>query len=613
MSGEESMLTNVIVYLAAAVVCVPLASRFKLGSVLGYLAAGCLIGPFGLGVVDDPAATLHFAEIGVVLMLFVIGLELDVNHLWTMRRAVFRGGALQLVSAAVPLGVGAYVVGLPWRAALVVGLTLALSSTAVAMQTMAERNVLSAPVGRSAFGVLLFQDIAAIPLLAVVPLLATQSGASDGPAWPKLALALAAIVGVFVIGRFFTRPVLRQLAKTGLREVFAAFTLLLVLGIAQLMASVGISMALGAFLAGVLLAGSEYRHALETDIQPFRGLLMGLFFIAVGMSIDFGLLAREPLFVLGLIGGFQVLKLAALRLVAGPLGVTRLQGWLFAALLAQGGEFAFVVFGVARAAKLLPGEWDALLTLAVALSMAMTPLLLIVHDRLNRAKASAQREEDEIVDEHAPVIIAGFGRFGQIVGRLLFASGVKATVLDHDPDQIELLKRFAFRVYYGDATRLDLLHAAGAGTAKVLVLAIDDPDASVRLAEAVREHFPQLEVVARARNIAHWQKLRALGVRLVERETFESALLVGRKTLEALGVRPYEARERADIFRRHNVTTLEEILPKWQNEAERTDLVRSAREQLERQMEQDRADVERRAADGWKAHEPTAKPEHEPG
>lgn len=604
MSDEKSMLANVIVYLAAAVVCVPLASRVKLGSVLGYLAAGCLIGPFGLRVVDDPTATMHFAEIGVVLMLFVIGLELDTEHLWTMRRAVFRGGSIQLLSAAVPLGVGGFLLGLPWQAALVVGLTLALSSTAVAMQTMAERNVLSTPLGRTAFGVLLFQDIAAIPLLAVVPLLATRSEASSGSAWPKVALALSAIAAVYVIGRFLTRPVLRQLAKTGLREVFAAFALLLVLGIAELMASVGISMALGAFLAGVLLAGSEYRHALETDIQPFRGLLMGLFFIAVGMSIDFGLLAREPLLVLGLIAGFQVMKLGALRLVAGPLGVTRLQRWLFAGLLAQGGEFAFVVFGVAREAKLLPGEWDALLTLAVALSMAMTPLLLIVRDRMYRATVSGPREADEIIDEHAPVIIAGFGRFGQIVGRLLFASGVKATVLDHDPDQIELLKRFDFRVYYGDATRLDLLEAAGAATAKVLVLAIDDPDASVRLAEAVREHFPGLEIVARVRNIGHWQRLRALGVRVVERETFESAVLVGRKTLETLGVRPYEAKERADVFRRHNLKTLEDILPKWQDEEERTNLARSAREQLERQMEQDRARLEGHGAGGWRAGEP---------
>ncbi len=598
------MLESTIVYLAAAVVCVPLASRLKLGSVLGYLAAGCAIGPFGLGFVEDPGATLHFSEIGVVLMLFVIGLELDPAHLMSMKRAVFGGGALQLSASALPLGLGALALGLPWQSALVIGLALGLSSTAVSMQTMAEKGITSAPVGRSAFAVLLFQDVAAIPLLAVVPLLGAQpAGSTDSRGVAALKVTLA-IVAVIVIGRFLTRPVLRALAKTGLREVFSAFTLLLVLGIAALMASVGISMALGAFLAGVLLAGSEYRHALETDIEPFRGLLMGLFFIAVGMSIDFGLLGREPLLVLLLIGGFQVLKIVALRLIGAPLGVAASDRWLFAALLAQGGEFAFVVFGVAQSAKLLPGEWNGLLTLAVALSMALTPLLLIVHDRLLARRQVEPREADTIDDPHAQVIIAGFGRFGQIVGRLLFASGVKATVLDHDPDQIELLKRFDFRVYYGDATRLDLLRAAGAERARLLVLAIDDPDASVRLVEAAKENFPRLEIVARARNLGHWQKLRALGVRVVERETFESAVLIGRRALEVLGVRPYEARERADLFRTHNLRTIEAILPHWQDEEERTNMARSAREQLERQMEQDRADIKHHGGHGWHSAAP---------
>jgi glutathione-regulated potassium-efflux system ancillary protein KefC len=417
----------------------------------------------------------------------------------------------------------------------------------------------------------------------------------------QLVKVVAAIAVVIVIGRFLTRPILRALAKTGLREVFSAFTLLLVLGIALLMAGAGISMALGAFLAGVLLAGSEYRHALETDIQPFRGLLMGLFFIAVGMSIDFGLIVRKPLFVIGLVLGFQFLKVASLRIIARPLGVSQIQRWLFAALLAQGGEFAFVVFGVAERAKLLPGDWGGLLTLAVALSMALTPLLLILRDHMfRRYNTPKEREHDTIEDANAQVIIAGFGRFGQIVGRLLFASGIKATVLDHDPDQIELLKRFDFRIYYGDATRLDLLEAAGAARAKVLVLAIDDPEASLRLADAVLEHFPHLTIVARARNVGHWQKLRSRGVRVVERETFESAVVVGRRALEALGVRPYEARERADVFRRHNLRTLEEILPVWSNEAERVSAAKASREQLERQMERDRADLERHSSVGWR-------------
>jgi glutathione-regulated potassium-efflux system ancillary protein KefC len=597
--SEQSMLVDTIVYLGAAVVCVPLASRSKLGSVLGYLAAGCLIGPFGLRLVHDPAATMHFAEIGVVLMLFVIGLELDPKGLWSMRRAVFRGGALQLSSSGVPLGIGIYALGVPWQGALVAGLSLSLSSTAVSMQTMQEKGLLSSGVGKTSFAVLLFQDIAAIPLLALVPLLAAPKEGGTGTNAVAALKGFAAIAAVLVVGRFFTRPVLRSIARLGLREVFTAFTLFLVLGIAFVMSSVGVSMALGAFLAGVLLAGSEYRHALETDIQPFKGLLMGLFFIAVGMSIDFGLLAQKPLLVLVLVFGFQILKGFMLRVVAGPLGIAAGQRWLFAVLLAQGGEFAFVVFGVARGVRLLPGDWDALLTLAVALSMAMTPLLLIIHDRLAARAQTTEREADEIVDEHAPVIIAGFGRFGQIVGRILFASGLKATVLDHDPDQIELLRRFDFRVYYGDATRLDLLEAAGADHAKVLVVAIDDPESSVRLVEAVREHFPSLRILARARNVGHWYQLRSRGVEIVERETFEAAIAVGAKTLNALGVGPYEARERVDAFRRHNVRMLEEILPHWHDETRRTSMARSARDQLERQMEQDRVALDKQGVGDW--------------
>jgi glutathione-regulated potassium-efflux system ancillary protein KefC len=610
--NHGSLLLDAIVYLAAAVICVPLASRSKLGSVLGYLAAGCIIGPFGLKLVEDPEATLHFAEIGVVLMLFVIGLELDPSHLWKLRRSVFGGGALQLLACALPLGLGMWALGLPWQAALVAGLALGLSSTAVAMQTMAEQSLTSSPVGKTAFAILLFQDIAAIPLLALVPMLAEPlpGAAATSSGWLGGVKVLSAVAAVFVIGRFLTRPILRILADTGLREVFTGFALLLVLGIAQIMASVGISMALGAFLAGVLLAGSEYRHALESDLEPFKGLLMGLFFIAVGMSVDFGLLTHRPLFVLGLVLGFQLLKVLALRVVAGPLGVTTKQRWLIAALLAQGGEFAFVVFGVARTARLLPGEWDALLTLAVALSMALTPVLMILHDRLVLARQRGSEREDEAIEDlGTPVIIAGFGRFGQIVGRLLFASGVQATVLDHDPDTIELLKRFNFRIYYGDATRLDLLHAAGASHAKLLVVAIDDQESSVKLVATVRQNFPKLAIVARARNIGHWQQLRSLGVEIVERETFEAAVMIGRHALERLGVRPYEAKERADVFRRHNIRAMEAVLPHWQDVEARTKMAISARDQLERQMENDRRTIERRGVRGWHTDPPSADAE----
>ncbi|HTA19469.1 MAG TPA: glutathione-regulated potassium-efflux system protein KefC [Polyangia bacterium] len=601
---EHGLLFEIMVYLGAAVVFVPLASRFKLGSVLGYLIAGCAIGPFGFGLERDVKEIMHFAEFGVVLMLFLIGLELEPKRLLAMRRAVFGGGALQMAACGLLLAVGGVAVGLPWKGALVTGFALALSSTAIAIQTMRERNMLTSPTGVTAFAVLLFQDIAAIPLIAIVPLLAPASGPSGG--WMGALRVVGAVTAVVVLGRYLTRPLLRIVARTGLREVFTGFSLLLVVGIAQIMAAAGVSMALGAFLAGVLLAGSEYRHALETDIEPFKGLLMGLFFIAVGMSIDFGLVASRPLVIVGLVVGLLVIKTLALRAMGRALGVAKTERWLLAALLGQGGEFAFVVFGVAGEAQLLPGDWDALLTLVVALSMALTPFLLLAHDRFLRARGDA-RPADVVESTGAPVIIAGFGRFGQIVGRLLFASGLRATVLDHDADQIEVMRKFGFRVFYGDATRLDLLHAAGAEQAKLLVLAIDDPQASVRLADVVRQHFPNLKIVARARNISHWVALRKSGVEAIERETFESALRSGRQALERLGVSPYEARERADRFRLKNVSVLEELMPHFEDEAARLSSAQAAREQLAAQFAEDEAALDRSVGTSWSAEAEKAR------
>ena len=583
MSGH-GLLFDTMVYLAAAVLFVPLAARFKLGSVLGYLIAGAVIGPYCFGLVKDVESILHFAEFGVVLMLFLIGLELDPKRLWSLRGPVFAGGSLQLGVCGVLLAGGAWAVGLPWQAALVAGLALSLSSTAIAVQTMRERNLLDAPLGRVGFSVLLFQDIAAIPLVALVPLLA-GGPSHESSLWAVLKV-LGAIAFVAVAGRYLARPVLRIMARTGLREVFTGFSLLLVIAISELMNAVGVSMALGAFLAGVVLAGSEYRHALETDIEPFKGLLMGLFFIAVGMSINFGLVAEQPLLIALLLVGLTLLKGAGLAVIGPQLGVPRTQRWLFSALLAQGSEFGFVVFGVASKARLLPGNWDAILTLVVALSMAFTPLLLLLSDRLG-APTAAELPADTIEHHHAPVIIAGFGRFGQIVGRLLFASGTRAIVLDHDPDQIESLRKFGFRVFYGDATRLDLLTSAGAAHAKLLVIALDDVVASVKLAELAAEHFPHLRVVARARNVSHYIKLRQLKIRHIERETFESALRIGRRALEHLGVAPYEARERADRFRLHNVQALEELLPVFDDESRRLSLAKAGRAQLEAQFSQD--------------------------
>jgi glutathione-regulated potassium-efflux system ancillary protein KefC len=474
---------------------------------------------------------------------------------------------------------------------------------------MTERGLLGSPLGRVAFGILLFQDIAAIPLLGVVPLLGERAPGTAASPWMGAATVAAAIVGVIAVGRYATRPALRAIARTDLREVFTAFALFLVVAIAQVMELAGVSMALGAFLAGVLLASSEYRHALETDIEPFKGLLLGLFFIAVGMSIDFGLLAAHPLRLLGLVVGFVALKTALLLAISLGAGVPRGQHATFVALLSQGGEFAFVVFGVAGAAHEMPGDWGETLTLVVALSMVLTPLVLLAADAVVRRLGAAERETDQIDAEDAPVIIAGFGRFGQIVGRLLFASGLRATVLDHDPDNIELLRRFGFRVFYGDATRPDLLESAGAARAKVLVNAIDDVGANTTLVEVARRHFPHLAIVARARNVAHWQDLKLLQVNVIERETFESAVLAGRRALETLGVRPYEARERADRFRRHNLAMLEALHPQWADEERRTAVARAARDELEQQFQRDVDALERGdGAGGWAAEPLRTRP-----
>ena len=591
-------MTEALIFLAAAVVCVPIASRLGLGSVLGYLIAGALIGPWGLGFVKEVEATQNLAELGVVLMLFVIGLELDPRRLSTMRRNVFVGGGIQLAICATVLGGALLVLHLPWQAALVGGLALALSSTAIAVQALNERNELQTPTGQSTFGILLFQDIAAIPIIAMVPFVG-HAQKSGEPMWIKLGIVVAAVAGVIVIGRYLTRPVMRFIANTNLRELFTAFGLLLVIGIAELMSLAGLSMGLGAFLAGVLLASSEYRHALESDIEPFKGLLLGLFFISVGMSIDFGLLGSQPGAVGALLLGFLLLKILSLWAVARSLAICR-QAWLFAFLLSQGGEFAFVVFGTAREASVFSRDTEALMTIVVALSMATTPLLLMLHDRFIVGGQNKEREADA-VEPVGPVIIAGFGRFGQIVGRLLLASGVRAVVLDHDADQVESLRKFGYKVFYGDATRLDLLQTAGAANARLLVNAIDDVEDSVKLVERVRANFPDLPIVSRARNVSHYYELRIRGVKVVERETFESALKAGRSALEILGEDRYRAKELADAFRRHNVASVDATLEFYEDEGRRMSAARQGREELERQFARDRERFEREhgGGTGW--------------
>jgi glutathione-regulated potassium-efflux system ancillary protein KefC len=594
---ENSLLFNALVYLAAAVALVPIAARLGLGAVLGYLIAGIAIGPWGLGLIRNVEVILHFSEFGVVLLLFVIGLELEPKRLLALRRPIFGWGTAQVAGVAAALAAAALAADIDWRVALVAALGLSLSSTAIALASLGERNLLPTPLGQAGFAILLFQDIAAIPMIALVPVLGVATGPAPGGSWLAALKVVAVLAALVLAGRYLVRPVLRAIARTELREIFTAFTLLLVISIALLMQWVGMSMALGAFMAGVLLADSEYRHALETDIEPFKGLLMGLFFIAVGMSVDFGVLLAQPWLILGLVTAFLAIKVGVLYGLARVFDLPRGQQSLFAFLLSQGGEFAFVVFSAAAAAKVVSAETASILALVVALSMVATPLLLMLHDRViaPRFRSEKTRPADAIVANENHVIIAGFGRFGQIVGRLLYANQVKLTILDHDPDQVDVLRRFGFEVFYGDATRLDLLHAAGAARARALVLAIDDVDDSLAVADAVRAEFPSLRIMARARNVTHYYQLMDRGVEIIERETFEDALLLGRRVLCELGFGAYQARQAAFKFRQHNKASLQAVYPFYQDQKKYVSMAKRARDELNQMFARDRAALERDA------------------
>jgi len=548
---EHGFLAQALIYLAAGVVFVPVFRRLGLGAVLGYLVAGVAIGPWGLRLVAAPEAILHFAEFGVVLLLFLVGLELNPQRLWQMRKSIFGMGLAQMVATGGAVFALALALGQPSVVAVVAGMAFAMSSTAIGLATLEEKGLLATPGGQASFSVLLFQDMAVIPMVIVLGLMTGVQGDATGFQWMTALRAALAIAAIIVAGRFLMRPLMRWVANTGLREVFVAFSLLLIIGIALLMNALGLSMALGAFLAGVLLADSEYRHELELDIEPFKGLLLGLFFIAVGMSIDLGLFARAPLLVLGLAAGVVLLKVALLYPVAKTFGYCgRADALLFALALSQIGEFAFVLLGSAQ--QLLPRQSFDVMTAAVAVSMLSTPLLMLVYQRVLAARidATAPREADAI-EEQQPVIIAGFGRFGQVVARVLQGLGVGTTVVDHDPNQIELVRSFGNKAYYGDARRADLLAAAGAGTAKLLVVAVDDPEAAFEIAQRVRERYPALPVIARARSRSDAFEYVALGVPAL-RETFGSALDAAEAALIQLGWGALAARRVVRRFRRHD-------------------------------------------------------------
>ena len=612
MEHVPAWLSNSLIYLSAAVIAVPLSRAIGLGSILGYLAAGIAIGPYGFGLVSNVEDILHFAEFGVVLMLFLVGLELEPRRLWSLRRPIFGWGSLQVLGCAALLFAVGLAAGVSWRIALVAGLGLALSSTAIALQVMGERNLLPTSSGQAGFSILLFQDVAAIPILALLPLLAGQPHDAEGePLWIAAGRIVGVIAAIVLGGRLLLRPILRTIARSRTPEIFTAAALLLVVAIAALMQLVGMSMALGAFLAGVLLAESEYRRELETDIEPFKGLLLGLFFIAVGMSIDFAALARAPLAMALIVLALLVLKAIVMWVIAKPMGIPLQERPVFTVLLAQGGEFAFVVFQAGVTERVLQAETASLLVGAVAVSMLLGPLLLVIVDKwvMPRLDGLGRKTLPEISEpQHAPVIIAGFGRYGQMVGRLLNAQGIGATVLDHDADMIEAARAFGYKVHYGDATRLDLLRTAGAGTARVFVVAVDDREQSLRIVDLVREHFPGLQLVARARDVTHWNELRDRGVERVDREVFESSLRTGRRVLELLGQPPAEARRQAMRFRRHNIELFEKMYPHHRDRAKMIAVVKEGRQQLEAQMarEREEAAARRKRGDerlpGWDAH-----------
>jgi len=584
----EGFFAQAFVYLAAAVIAVPIARRLGLGSVLGYLIAGMVIGPFAFGLIGEEGQdVMHFAEFGVVMMLFLIGLELRPALLWQMRKPILGLGGLQVgVTTLLLTGVG-IVAGLPWQTALAVGMTLALSSTAIVLQTLNEKNLMGTDGGQGAFAVLLFQDISVIPMLALMPLLAVSAAGGAGaghvagtadhaqaagshatswveglPAWEQTLIVLLAVAAIIVAGRYLLRPVFRVIAGTRLRELFTATALLLIIGIALLMSRVGLSPALGTFLAGVVLANSEYRHELESEIDPFKGLLLAVFFISVGASIDFDLIANSPLLILGLVAGLMAIKFVVLLILGRAFGMGLDQNFLFAFSLAQGGEFAFVLFSFASQNSVIPGEVTAPLIAAVAVSMALTPVLMLVNERLIQPRTGTRQSierEPDAMHEEGEVIIAGFGRFGSIVGRLLRANGVQPTVLEFDSDRVELLRKLGLQVFYGDASRTELLEAAGAAKARLLVIATEDHERIVAIVETAQKHFPNLTILARAAGRPEAYELRDLGVEHVYRETLDTSLRTGIDALRLLGRRGHQAHRAARTFRRHDEDSVREL------------------------------------------------------
>ncbi|WP_305837305.1 glutathione-regulated potassium-efflux system protein KefB [Photobacterium leiognathi] len=574
-----------VVFLSAAIIAVPLAQKLGLGSVLGYLIAGIIIGPWGLALISDVDAILHFSEFGVVLLLFLIGLELNPKKLWQMRKPILGlGGSQVVITSIVIAGIVMSFAGLlptiTWRDAAVIGMGLALSSTAIALRVIEEQQLSGSDTGKSGFAVLLFQDIAVIPMLALLPALAGGEGGS----WNDAVWMLGGIALLLVGGHFLLRPLFRYVVMSGVRELFNVAALLLVLGIALIMQAFGLSMALGAFLAGVLLAESEYRHELEIAIEPFKGLLLGLFFISVGMAVNLGLLWQYPLQILAAVLALVAVKGGVLYLLARIFGVREKSRSQMAAILSQGGEFAFVLFTAARTEELLDGQLLAFLLVVVSLSMMTTPLVLTLQNRwyVRGFQADVEPEpETDVVDRSPQVIITGFGRFGQVIGRLLFSNKIKVTILERDPSQIQFLRKFGYKVFYGDATQLDLLRSAGADKAEAIIICTDAPTEVMEVVALCQQHFPHLKILARARSRVEAHQLLSQGVECFSRETFAGALDLGRQALISLGMHPYKAKRAEAHFRKIDTQALRDLLPQHSEEVNLASRQKEARKELE--------------------------------
>ncbi len=587
------MLEQIAIFLAATVLIVPLFKGLGLGTVLGYLIAGMLIGPWGLELVSDVENTLHFSELGVVLLLFIIGLELQPSRLWVLRRTVFGLGSAQLLLSALPIALLAAAMGQGWLAAVVIGVGAAMSSTAFVLQTLAERGELTARHGRDSFAILLFQDLAVIPVLAIVPLLAVGPELSQkGVDWLGIMRALAVIVAMVVVGRQLLRLAFRSVARFGTREIFTAAALLVVVGTALLMHTLGLSMSLGAFLAGVLLADSEFRHEIEAELEPFKGLLLGLFFIAVGMSVNLGLIGEQGLLLIGLATVLILIKFTVLyligRLAGGGCDAARNLG----IALAAGGEFAFVLFSLARDHRIVAAETAETLVMVITLAMMLAPVLFLVNDKLLKPWAARQEEpEYDRIDEPAnPVVIAGFGRFGQIIARILRMRGIAFTALEISQPQVDFVRKFGSKIYYGDASRLELLRAAKVENTKLFVLAIDNIETSVKIASVLRKHFPRVPIYARARNRFHCHKLMDLKVEVLYRDTYLSSLEMAREVLYGLGVARAEGERTVRMFRDYDEALLKRQHAIYHDETALIQSAKQAADELHSLFESDAAE-----------------------